>query len=88
MKKPEQIRKVYPKAAIQAAGIEPSVHQGIVTFDHHESLTSQTIHQYIYLQKIPNLLKSFHHQRHATCQQSSADNGGRKREIRAGSTAG
>jgi hypothetical protein len=82
VKKPEQIRKVYPKAAIQAASIESSVHQRIVTFDHHESLTSQTIHQYIYLQK------SFHHQRHATCQQSSADNGGRKREIRASSTAG
>jgi hypothetical protein len=87
VKKPEQIRKVYPKAAIQATGIESSVHQRIVAFDHHESLTSQTIHQYIYLQ-IPDLLKSFHHQRHATCQQSSADNGGRKREIRASSTAG
>jgi hypothetical protein len=91
VKKTKQVGKVDPKPAIQTAGIESSIHQRIVAFDHHEPLTSQTMHQriYLYIQDlIQDLLESFHHQRHATRQQSSTENRGPKREVRTGSTAG
>jgi hypothetical protein len=54
VEKTKQVGKVNPKPAIQTAGIESSIHQRIVAFDHHESLTSQTMHQRIYFQ-IENL---------------------------------
>jgi hypothetical protein len=44
MKKAEQVCKVNPKTAIQTAGIESPIHQRIVTLDHHEALTFQTVH--------------------------------------------
>jgi hypothetical protein len=87
MKEAEQVSKVDPKPAIQTAGIQSPIHQRIVTLDHHETFASQTIHRRVYLQ-ILCLSKSIHHQCQATCQQSSAENRGAKREVRAGSTAG
>src|SRR3979409_2586756 len=45
MKKTEQISEVYPKPAIQTAGIEPPIHQRIVTLAHHAALTPQTVHR-------------------------------------------
>jgi hypothetical protein len=44
VEKTEQIGKIDPKPAIQTAGIEPPIHQRIVTFNHHETVTSQTVH--------------------------------------------
>jgi hypothetical protein len=87
VKKTKQVGKVDPKPAIQTAGIESSIHQRIVALDHHEPLTSQTMHERIYLY-IQDLLESFHHQRHATRQQSSTENRGHKREVCAGPAAG
>src|SRR3970282_444048 len=87
MEKAEQDGKINPEPAIQTAGIESPIYQRIVTLDHHESLTSQTVHRRACLQT-PCLPESIHHQSQATCQQPSADNRGTKREVRAGSTAG
>jgi hypothetical protein len=86
MKETEQIGKINPESAIQTAGIESPVHQCIVTFDHHEALTSQTVHRRACLQTLC-LAESIHHQCQATGQQSSAKNRGAKRKIRAGSAA-
>ena len=86
MKKAKQVGKIDPEPAIQTAGIESPIHQRIVTLDHHEALTSQTVHQRTYLQTLC-LSEAIHHQCQATCQQSSADNRGTKREVRAGPTA-
>jgi len=87
MKKAEQVGKVDPKPAVQTAGIESPIHQRIVTLDHHEALTSQTMHRRARLQFLC-LSESIHHQSQATCQQSSSENRGAKREVRAGPTAG
>ena len=87
MKETEQICKVNPEPAIQTAGIESPIHQCIVTFDHHEALTSQTVHRRACIQT-PCLAESIHHQCQATGQQSSAKDRGAKRKIRAGSAAG
>ena len=87
MKKAEQVGKVDPKPAVQTAGIESPIHQRIVTLDHHEALTSQTVHRRAGLQFLC-LSESIHHQSQATCQQSSSENRGAKREVRAGPTAG
>jgi len=87
MKKAEQVGKVDPKTAIQTAGIESPIHQRIVTLDHHEALTSQAVHQCARLQTL-RLAESIHHQCQTSCQQSSAENRGGKREVRAGPTAG
>jgi len=87
MKEAEQVGKVDPEPAIQTTGIESPIHQRIVTLDHHEALTSQTVHRRACLQTLC-LPESIHHQCHATCQQSSAENRGAKREVRAGPTAG
>src|SRR3970282_1841153 len=86
MEKAEQVGKIDPEPAIQTAGIESPIYQRIVTLDHHESLTSQTVHRRAL--QTPCLPESIHHQCQATCQQSSANNRGAKREVRAGSTAG
>jgi len=87
MKKSEQVGKVDPKPTIQTAGIESPIHQRIVTLDHHEALTSQTVHRRACLQTLC-LSESIHHQCQAACQQSSAEYRGAKREVRAGPTAG
>ena len=86
MEEAEQVGKVDPKPTIQTAGIESPIHQRIVTLDHHETFASQTVHRHVYLQ-ILCLSKSIHHQCQATCQQSSAENRGAKREVCAGPTA-
>jgi hypothetical protein len=44
MKEAEQVGKINPEPAIQTTGVEASIHQRIVTLDHHESLASQTVH--------------------------------------------
>jgi hypothetical protein len=56
----EQIGKVYPKPAIQTAGIESPIHQRIVTLDHHAAFTPQTVHRRAYLQPL-YLSESIHH---------------------------
>ena len=45
MEKTKQVGKVDPKPAIQTTGIESSIHQRIVTLDHHAALTSQAKHR-------------------------------------------
>ena len=87
MKEAEQVGKIDPEPTIQAAGIESPIHQRIVTLDHHEALTSQTVHPRAYLQTLC-LSEAIHHQCQTTGQQSSADNRGAKREVRAGPTPG
>jgi hypothetical protein len=75
----EQVGKIDPKPAIQTAGIEPPIHQRIVTLNHHEAVTSQTVHGRVYLQILCLCLsESIHHQCQATCQQSSTENCGAK----------
>src|SRR4029077_1940880 len=86
MEEAEQVGKVDPKPTIQTAGIESPIHQRIVTLDHHQTFDPQTVHRHVYLQ-ILCLSKSIHHQCQATCQQSSAENRGAKREVRTGPTA-
>jgi hypothetical protein len=61
MKKAKKIGKVDPEPAIHTAGIETSIHQRIVTLDHHETFTSQTMHQRACLQTM-SLSESIHHQ--------------------------
>lgn len=87
MEEAEQVGKIDPKPAIQTAGIEPPIHQCIVTLDHHEAFTSQAVHHCACLQTLC-LSESIHHQCQTSCQQSSAENRGAKREVRAGPTAG
>jgi hypothetical protein len=79
MEEAEQIGKVNPKPAIQTTSIESPIHQRIVTLNHHESITSQTMHGRVYLQILCLCLSEpIHHQCQATCQQSSAENCGAK----------
>ena len=87
MKETEQVGKVNPEPAIQTAGIESPIHQRIVTLDHHEALTFQTVHRRARLQS-RCLPESIHHQCQATCQQPSAENRSAKREVWASPTAG
>jgi hypothetical protein len=44
MKEPKQIRKINPKSTIQAPGIESSIHQSVVTLDHHKPFAFEAIH--------------------------------------------
>jgi predicted NodU family carbamoyl transferase len=44
VKEAKQISKVDPKPTIQAPGIESSIHQGIVTLDHHKAFALKAIH--------------------------------------------
>jgi hypothetical protein len=44
VKEAKQISKVDPKPTVQAPGIESSIHQGIVTLDHHKAFALKTIH--------------------------------------------
>jgi hypothetical protein len=79
MEEAEQIGKVNPKPAIQTTSIESPIHQRIVTLNHHEAITSQTMHGRVYLQILClRLSEPIHHQCQATCQQSSAENCGAK----------
>jgi hypothetical protein len=85
MKEAKEVDKVNPKPAIQTAGIKSPIYQRIVTLDHHEAFTSQTVHRRVYLQILYLCLsKTIHHQCQAAGQQSSAENCGAKREVRAG----
>jgi hypothetical protein len=89
MKEAKEVDKVNPKPAIQTAGIKSPIYQRIVTLDHHEAFTSQTVHRRVYLQILYLCLsKTIHHQCQAAGQQSSAENCGAKREVRAGPIAG
>ena len=89
MKEAQYVDKVNPKPAVHTAGIEPPIYQRIVTLDHHEAFTSQTVHRRVYLQILDLCLsKSVHHQCQAAGQQPSAENCGAKREVRADPTAG
>jgi hypothetical protein len=67
VEKAEKVGKVDPKPAIQTARIESPIHQRIVTLDHHEALTSQTVHRRACLQ-ILCLPKSIHYQGQTACQ--------------------
>jgi hypothetical protein len=40
----QQVGQVEPEPAVQAAGIETAVDQGIVPLDHHEPLAFQAMH--------------------------------------------
>jgi hypothetical protein len=44
VKEAKQISKVDPKSTIQAPGIESSIHQRIVTLDHHKAFALKAIH--------------------------------------------
>jgi hypothetical protein len=44
VKKPQHIGEVNPESAVQAPGVKPPVHQRVMAFDHHETLTFQTMH--------------------------------------------
>jgi hypothetical protein len=69
MEEAEQVSKVNPKPAIQTTGIKPPIHQRIVTLNHHEAVTSQTMHGRVYLQILCLYLsESIHHQCQAPCQ--------------------
>jgi hypothetical protein len=44
MKKPQDIREINPKPAVQTARKEPPIHERIVTLDHHEPFAFQATH--------------------------------------------
>jgi hypothetical protein len=44
VKEAKQISKVNPKSTIQAPGIESSIHQRVVTLDHHKPFALEAIH--------------------------------------------
>jgi hypothetical protein len=44
-KKAQHIRQVEPKAAVDTFGIQPTRNSGIVPFDQHHTLASQTFHE-------------------------------------------
>ena len=44
MKKPEKVSQINPEPAIEAAGVYPPVHEGIVTFHHHKPSAPEALH--------------------------------------------
>jgi hypothetical protein len=44
VKEAKQISKINPKSTIQAPGIESSIHQSVVTLDHHKAFALEAIH--------------------------------------------
>lgn len=44
MKKPEKVSQINPEPAIEAAGVYPPVHEGIVTFHHHKPSALEALH--------------------------------------------
>jgi hypothetical protein len=46
MEKPEQVGEINPESAVDAAGVDPSVHEGIVPLHHHESFALEALHTY------------------------------------------
>ena len=44
MEKAEDIGEVDPKPAIETAGIEPFIHEGIVPLHHHEAFAFKAMH--------------------------------------------
>ena len=44
VKEPEEVCQIKPETAIETAGVQPAVQQGVVPLHHHESLTLETMH--------------------------------------------
>ena len=44
VKEAKQIGKINPKSTIQASGVESSIHQSVVTLDHHKPFALEAIH--------------------------------------------
>jgi hypothetical protein len=81
VKKAKQIGKVNPKPTIQASSIEPSIHQGVMTLDHHEPFAFEAIHPPPF--ETDWLSNSIHDQGDAARQQPAPEDSGTKRHITA-----
>ena len=44
MEKSEHVHEVKPESAIEAPGVEVFGHRGVMSFHHHQPLTSKTFH--------------------------------------------
>jgi hypothetical protein len=71
MEKPKKIGKIDPKAAVETARIEPSIHERIVPLNHHETFALETIHHASVRMMLSDPL---HHQSEASCQKAPAEN--------------
>jgi hypothetical protein len=71
MKKPQHIRQINPKPAVQTARKEPAIHERIVPLDHHEPFAFQTTHT---VASIISLPKSIEDNRQASGQKAAAKN--------------
>jgi hypothetical protein len=71
VEKPQDIREVNPKPAIQTAREEPPIHERIVTLDHHEPFTFQATHTIASNRSLP---KSIENHRQASGQKASTKN--------------
>jgi hypothetical protein len=45
VKKSEQVSQINPEPAIQAAGVESTIHERIVSLDHHKPFAFQAVHR-------------------------------------------
>jgi hypothetical protein len=45
MEKAKEIGQVDPKPAVEAPGINPTVHKGVVPLNHHEPLAFEALHR-------------------------------------------
>jgi hypothetical protein len=85
VEKTKEIGEVDPKPAVKTAGIEAPIHERVVSLNHHEPFTLETIH---FLELVFGLSNTLHHQRQTTGQKSTAKNCGGERHVRARTAAG
>jgi hypothetical protein len=85
VEKPKKIGKIDPKAAVETARIEPSIHERVVPLNHHEAFALETIHR----ASIRTMLSDpLHHQGETSGQKAPAENRRAERQERTGSGDG
>ena len=57
VKKPQHIRQINPKPAVQTARKEPAIHERIVPLDHHEPFAFQTTHTVASIVSLPESIE-------------------------------
>jgi hypothetical protein len=58
VEKPEDIRQINPKPAVQTARKEPSIHERVVTLDHHKPFAFQATHTIASTVSLPEPIKN------------------------------
>lgn len=57
VKKPQHIRKIDPETAVQTTSKEPTIHERIVTLDHHEPFAFQATHTVASIVSLPESIE-------------------------------